>query len=315
MTISSRHLEVFHAVMRSGSVTAAARALHTSQPTVSRELARLEQLIGFALFDRVGGRLRATARGLALYQEVERVQVGVAQVLARAERLARFDEGQLSVACLPALAHALLPGACRRFMSTYDGVGISIAPLESPQLEEALTAQRHDLGLVEHGRAPAGTRIQPLLAAAEVCVLPSDHALCAKAVLTPGDFAGQRFISLAPGDPYRTQVDALFGSHGVERRMALETQSAVSLCSLVQQGLGIGIINPLTARAFAGHGVEMRRLAVRIPFEVGLVLPEHRPATPLVAQFAAALAAEAGALMAGAGENDCGNSLIGTEPA
>jgi hypothetical protein len=48
---------------------------------------------------------------------------------------------------------------------------------------------------------------------------------------------------------------------------------------------------------------------------VGLVLPEHRPATPLVARFAAALAAEAGALMAGAGENDCGNSLTGTEPA
>ena len=297
MGLSSRHLEVFHAVMRSGSVTGAAQALHSSQPTISRELARMEQLIGFPLFDRAGGRLRATARGLALYEEVARVQAGLAQVQARAERLARVAEGQLAVACLPALAHALLPGACRRFVAEHEAVGISIAPLESPLLEEALTAQRHDLGLVEHAHAPPATRLQRLLASEEVCVLPSNHALCAKLVLAAADFAGQRFISLAPGDPYRSQVDDWFRQAGVARRMALETQSAVSLCSLVQQGLGIGIINPLTARAFAGRGLTLRRLAVRIPFEVGLVLPEHRPSTPLVAHFAAMLAAEAQSLM------------------
>lgn len=315
MTLSSRLLEVFHAVMRSGSVTGAAQALHTSQPTISRELARLEHQIGFALFDRVGGRLRATARGLALYQEVERVQAGLAQVEARAERLARFEEGQLSLACLPALSHALLPGACRRFLAGHEAIGISITALESPQLEEALTAQRHDLGLVEHALAPAATRILPLLAGEEVCVLPSNHALCAKSVLDPADFAGQRFVSLAPGDPYRSQVDEVFRSHQVTRRMVLETQSAASLCGLVQHGLGIGIINPLTARAFAGRGVAVRRFAVRIPFEVGLVLPEHRPSTPLLAQFVVALQAEAAALRLNTAGNDGPDARFGMEPA
>ncbi|MDE3010718.1 MAG: LysR family transcriptional regulator [Pseudomonadota bacterium] len=298
MPVGHRHIEVFHAVMRAGSVTAAALALHTSQPTVSRELARLELLLGFALFERGRGRLRPTARGLALYAEVERAEVGLARILARAERLARFAEGQLTVACLPALAHALLPGACRRFLARHPDVGLSLEPLESPLLEEALTAQRHDLGVVEHERAPLATRLQPLLADEEVCVLPAGHALLRHARLEPAHFADQRFVSLAPGDPYRSQVDALFQHHGVRRRMALETSSAVSLCRLVQQGLGVGIVNPLTAHAFAGQGLAVRRLTIHIPFRLGIVFPEHRPATPLAQDFADALVAELPVLLA-----------------
>ncbi|MGL6045164.1 MAG: LysR family transcriptional regulator, partial [Vogesella sp.] len=72
MEISHRHIEVFRAIMLSGSVTGAATLLRTSQPTVSRELARLEQLLGYALFQRDKGRLQATARALALYDEVQR---------------------------------------------------------------------------------------------------------------------------------------------------------------------------------------------------------------------------------------------------
>jgi DNA-binding transcriptional LysR family regulator len=295
MPVSSRHIEVFQAVMRSGSVTAAAGALHTSQPTVSRELARLEQLLGFALFDRGGGRLRPTARALILFEEVQRAFVGLEQILARADRLARLGEGQLSIACLPALSHALLPGACRRFLSRHDGVGISITPLESPQLEEALTAQRYDLGLIEDALAPAATEARLLFSGEEVCVLPSGHPLCARPLLEPADFADQRFISLAPGDRYRRQVDEVFRAAQVERRMVLETQSAVSVCTLVQQGLGLAVINPLTAHSFAGQGLEVRRFAARIPFQVGLVLPEYRPSSPLADLFAQALGEEADA--------------------
>src|SRR5690348_11139861 len=68
--ITHRHVEVFRALMTAGSVTAAAQSLATSQPTVSRELARLEQLLQLVLFDRVRGRLRPTAQAWALFDEV-----------------------------------------------------------------------------------------------------------------------------------------------------------------------------------------------------------------------------------------------------
>ena len=68
--VTHRHIEIFHAVMTSGNLTAAAELLHTSQPTVSRELARFEKVIGLRLFERVRGRLHPTVQGLRLFEEV-----------------------------------------------------------------------------------------------------------------------------------------------------------------------------------------------------------------------------------------------------
>ena len=96
--ITHRHIEVFRAVMTAGSVTGAAQLLYTSQPTVSRELARMEQLLGYALFERVQGRLRATARALLLWDEVRRSWQGLERVIDRAVELGR-PQGQCKPSC------------------------------------------------------------------------------------------------------------------------------------------------------------------------------------------------------------------------
>lgn len=292
MEISHRQIEVFRAVMTSGSVTAAAALLYTSQPTVSRELARLEQLLGFALFDRVRGRLQPTASALALFDEVQRSYIGLERIAGVAANLGRQDSGQLSLLCLPAFAHALLPGVCRRFRAQHAQVGIAMTPQESPLLEEWLSAQRYDLGLTEHDEAPPGTQLQSQWLADEVCVLPSGHPLLARTVLTPQDFAGQVFVSLSPDDPYRLQLDKVFAEAGVARQMLLETHSAVAVCAMVAAGLGVAIVNPLTALALAGQGVQLRRFAVSVPFRVSVVRPTFRPSSPLTLAFSAAVAAE-----------------------
>ena len=62
--VNLRHIEIFHAVMTAGNLTEAARLLHTSQPTVSRELARFEKVIGLTLFERTRGRLHPTVQGV-----------------------------------------------------------------------------------------------------------------------------------------------------------------------------------------------------------------------------------------------------------
>ena len=156
--ITHRHIEVFRAVMTAGSATGAADLLHSSQPTVSRELARLESLLDYALFERVQGRLRPNARALALWDEVQRSWQGLERVVDRAVALGRSGAVQLSVLCLPALAHALLPGSAARLMQSHPEARLSITPQESPLLEEWMSAQRFDLGLCEQTTAPPGTR-------------------------------------------------------------------------------------------------------------------------------------------------------------
>ena len=294
MKLTHRHIEVFRAVMASGHVTRAAEMLHTSQPTVSRELARLEQVLGLPLFDRVRGRLQPTARALALLEEVERSYLGLERIAETARALREFAQGRLTIACLPALADALLPEATRRFMQAHPQASVAITPQDSPLLESWLGEQRFDLGLTERREAPAGTVVEALLEADEVAVLPTGHALAARRVLQPGDFADQAFVSFAPSDPYREQIDAFFAQQGVARRLVLETGSAVSVCALVRQGLGVAIVNPLTAMELAGPGLLVRPLGWSLPFHVSLVVPQFRPGNPLRETFVQALRKAAG---------------------
>ncbi|HPU53249.1 MAG TPA: LysR family transcriptional regulator [Burkholderiaceae bacterium] len=297
MQLTHRQIEVFRAVMATGQVTRAAMLLHTSQPTVSRELARLEQVLKMTLFERVRGRLQPTARALALHEEVERSFVGLERIAATAQALRQFAHARLTVACLPALAHALLPQATRLFLAAHGEAQVSVTPHESPLLEQALTEQRFDLGLSERREAPPATARRLLLRADEVAVLPGGHPLAGKRVLRPRDFAGLPFISLAPTDPYRQQVDAIFEQQGVQRQMTVETGSAVSVCEMVRQGVGVAIVNPLTALAMSGDELVIRPISEPIPFEVALVVPQLRSASPLREAFERSLVQAAAALV------------------
>jgi DNA-binding transcriptional LysR family regulator len=289
MDIQHRHIEVFRAVMTAGSVTGAAALLHTSQPTLSRELARLEQLLGYALFDRERGRLKATARARSLFDEVERSFQGLARVIERAVALGRAEDTELSVLSLPALSHALLPAALATLLASHPAARVSITPAEPPLLDGWMAEQRFDLGLAEQATALPGVRVEPVLEADEVAVLPADHALASRARLALRDFSDENFISLAADDPYRREIDARFDAASVQRRLRVQTHSAVAVCELVRSGLGLAIVNPLTAAACAGPGLVVRALAVSIPYRVSALIPLHRPAQPLADALLSAL--------------------------
>lgn len=284
-TITLRHIEIFRAVVTAGNLTEAAALLHTSQPTISRELARFEKLIDLQLFMRSRGRLHPTVQGLRLFEEVQRSWYGLDRILNAAESLREFRQGELSVACLPVFSQSFLPRLLQPFLARYPDLSLNIIPQESPLLEEWLSAQRHDLGLTENTLTPAGTERQTLLTLNEVCVLPAGHRLATKKVLTPEDFAAENYISLSPTDSYRQLLDSLFQEFNVKRRMVVETHSAASVCAMVEAGVGISIVNPLTALDYHGRGLVVRRFSEIVPFTVSLIRPLHRPASALVNAF------------------------------
>lgn len=129
--VNLRHIEIFHAVMTAGSLTEAAHLLHTSQPTVSRELARFEKVIGLKLFERIRGRLHPTVQGLRLFEEVQRSWYGLDRIVSAAKS-ARVSPGR-TVYCLPAglfaifftIAPATLSGTLSRCQLKYRAPGIT----------------------------------------------------------------------------------------------------------------------------------------------------------------------------------------------
>ncbi len=108
--VNLRHIEIFHAVMTTGNLTEAARMLHTSQPTVSRELARFEKVLGLKLFERARGRLQPTVQGLRLFEEVQRSWYGLDRIVSAAESLREFRQGR-AVGSLPAGLFAVISAA------------------------------------------------------------------------------------------------------------------------------------------------------------------------------------------------------------
>lgn len=293
MKVSLRHIEVFRAIMQAGSVTGAARLLLTSQPTLSRELARFESLSGLRLFDREGGRLVPTAQAMMLLEEVERSYIGLERINSVAQSIRRFEHGQLSITCLPLFSQTLLPSVCKHFHQQYSGIGLSITAQESPLLEESLSAQRHDLGLTESEHVPRGTRGQLLFCADMVCILPQGHPLLSRPRLALEDFRGVDFINLSGLDIYRQKLDEHFGQAGVDRRTVIETTNAASVCAMVRQQLGVAIINPLTAVQEAGSELVIRPISVSIPYRVMLIRPDYRPSSVFVEAFCQALGDEA----------------------
>lgn len=293
MKLSIRHIEVFRAIMAAGSVTGAARLLFTSQPTVSRELARMEQVTGLNLFERESGRLLATAQALLLIEEVERAYIGLERIDRFAQAIRNFEQGRLAITCLPLFSQTLLPKVCQRFHQAHPGVSVSITAQESPLLEESLLAQQHDLGLTEIEQVPRGAVGELLFSADMVCVLPEQHRLLARQTLELSDFHEVDFINLASLDTYRQQLDQHFRAAGVNRRTVIETTSAASVCAMVRQGLGVAIINPLSGLEAAQGGLAIRRLRVSVPYRVMLIRPDHRPASAVVEPFCAALRGQA----------------------
>ncbi len=114
--VNLRHIEIFHAVMTTGNLTEAARMLHTSQPTVSRELARFEKVLGLQLFERTRGRLQPTVQGLRLFEEVQRSWYGLDRIVSAAEP-ARVPPGRavdrLSAGVFPVLSAAAVAAVSR----------------------------------------------------------------------------------------------------------------------------------------------------------------------------------------------------------
>lgn len=120
--INLRQIEVFRAIMMTGSVSGAARLLAISQPAVSRILKQTEDRIKMPLFARRSGGLQPTPEAHRLYREVEKVYEGVQRVEALSKDLSRVKSGLLRVFSTPSVGHSLIPRAIARFHDTYPDV-------------------------------------------------------------------------------------------------------------------------------------------------------------------------------------------------
>ena len=258
--VNLRPLQIFHTVMRVGTVSEAARQHNITQPAVSKMLKHMEQQVGFALFKRHRGRLYPSRDAEQLYVEAERLFGHIELLRDKIGGLKESREGKVAIAAIPTIASSLMARAIARFRESRPLVRIELRAHTSGQVLEAVTRQQVDMGFV-HGPVDDKHVSGELLWETEiVCLMPRNHPLAALDVVKGGDLRRQPLISLAPMSPPSWLIGEALTSAGLPSTTVIQTNLSGAACALVEAGAGIALIDPLT-QLFNAHP----RLVVR-PF-------------------------------------------------
>jgi DNA-binding transcriptional LysR family regulator len=287
--LSFRQIECFRAVMVLRSMTRAAEALSISQPAVSRLMRDMETNLRLALFRRRKGGLQPTEEALALYAEVERSFVGVGKIERAAIRIRERQAGNLRICGMPALMHSFLPLVVDVFLRDHSGVAVALHTFDADTVIEQLRTRQFDIGYVMTPSDTAGVTVGPVRRARCVCVLPPKHRLIPRKTIMIDDLRDEPFISLAEGTMTRLKIDAAFEAANVTRRLELEAYWSATICSMVERGLGLSIIEPFTAEHFAARGGTVRPFEPVIDFSFVQVRQARALDPPLVTAFLATL--------------------------
>lgn len=287
--IEFRHLEVFRAVMQTGSFTKAARKLRSSQPTVSRMIAELQSEVGFRLFLRRGAAIEPTPEAVDLFHVVDRSFLGIDTIAREASSIAGRRTSYLRVVSLPALALTFLPQVIASFQRSRPGINISIDVQRSEAIAGWSAIESFDVGFSMLPIHRSGLNIQTFLSAPAVCLMPEGHPLASLEVVTPGDLDGVGMISSGPFSfgAQQQRFEQIMAEVNARYVIKAETPLTAVACELVVQGVGVAIVDRFVAESFRGRGVIMRRFLPEVMFNYGVFMPHSSVPHQLASAFIA----------------------------
>jgi DNA-binding transcriptional LysR family regulator len=284
-----RQVEIFRAVMMSGSASRASELLNITQPAVSRSIAELESAVGFGLFDRVRGRLVPTPEGQLFYKDVTASFTGMDRLRSAAARIRDFGSGSLRIASLAALGSTLVPRAIRAFRKTHPNIAITLQVQLSSSVRELVANQQFDLGLAADEVDVSGVEHRVFQSSRAVCAIPPGHPLAAKDVIHPMDLHNVPFIALSPEDRARARLAKALEEAGSKPQMVVETPFSATVCALALEGVGVGMVSPPSVDGFAERGLIFRPLEPAIYFNTYLLFRPDSQRAQLVKRFTTAL--------------------------
>lgn len=294
-----RQLEAFAAVMSTGSITSAAQLLARSQPAVTRLVQELETEIGYALFVRNGPRITPTEQGFLLFEDVDRALGSLRKIRERAAEIARGDAQPLLLAAISALAVGLLPQALRQVESQFGAMPVQMRTALPEQVAHAVLTGAVQLGACSLPLAHSGLQVHWIGELPCVVALPEGDPLLQHAVVPLAALAQRRSISMNTTSHLRQRVDAVLaraGRSAAQASATIETNASVNAQALVRAGMGVAVLEPLTALGMPQAGVVVRPIDEHIPFFFGVITPQSRPITGPVQAVIDALRDAAAAL-------------------
>lgn len=272
-----RHMEVFRAVMLTGSISGAAKMLFVSQPAVSKLIAYVEGRLNLRLFDRLNNRLVPTADAHTLYREVERVYQAAMAVNECAAALSASPSEQLRICCSGSLATAVMPAALAEIKREVPSMKILWHTSLIVEMPIQLLSKKVDLSISALPVIHEHLHSQAFMRGYMVCVLPKGHPLADEPAISLHQLEHEPLMLFRPDMPFGKLLVGAFERAGVKLKSFLDFSNAVEAAALVKQGMGVTIIDEFVA---GDSGLVVKPLVEEIEFDISFVYSRFEPLPP-----------------------------------
>jgi LysR family transcriptional regulator, cys regulon transcriptional activator len=241
---------VQEAVRRGLNLTETAKALHTSQPGVSKAIIELEEELGVDIFSRHGKRLkRVTEPGEHVLKSIELIMREVGNLKRIGEQFSSQDSGTLSIATTHTQARYVLPQPVARLREAFPKVNVSLHQGSPHQVARMLIDEVAEIGMATESLTQYDELVTlPCYEWQHMLVMPLDHPLARKEAVTLEDLAAEPLITYHPSFTGRTRIDQAFAAKHLVPRIALEAIDSDVIKTYVRLGLGVGIVAEMALR-------------------------------------------------------------------
>ena len=285
MNLSIKQLEAFREVMRTGSISEAARILNRTQPAVSSLISNLEEELGVSLFERQRGRLIRTPEARYFLEETDAILERLNLATRTMKEVGHLQQGRLKIACMPASSQFMMPRLVADFVKDKPQVKVSLMMRASSVIEEWVASQQFDIGLAETP-PPNNALIINEFELDCVCVMPEDDPLSQKSVIEARDLSGQPLAVLQEDHPNLIATRKAFRKQKAVFNPRFELRNFQPALKLVEEGLCYCICDPMTASSYFDYQTSGQKLVFRpflpvVRLSVSILQPSHRPASLL----------------------------------
>lgn len=280
-----RQLEVFRAVMLTGTTSAAAQELRVSQPAVSNMIRHIEELLGLELFERKAGRLIPTSDAITLRNEIEPLFLFFRSVDLKIQEIRSRRVGSMRITATPSCANSIIPGALSELFRQHAGVQVSIDTRRMEEIVEHLIHNVADLGVTLTPAEHPSLISTPIRQAEMVCIVPREHELAVREIIAPQDLSSIPFIAMERGTPLGKLIAGAFASAGAPLNWAIETRFCNTACSMVEAGAGCAIVDGFVLQGGTYRNLVVRPFRPRIELYAYATVSKHRPTSWLTKAF------------------------------
>ncbi|MEO6269775.1 MAG: LysR family transcriptional regulator [Lautropia sp.] len=285
--MNPRQLEVFMVVMRTGSLSVAARELGVSQPAISKSLRLAEQAAGFVLFRRVRGQLFPSPEAETLLPQVERLSSDLDAISLLMRQLREGGAGSVTVAAPGSIAHPFLTPAVARFSREHPNIRVEVMILTTSSVAEHVARSQADFGVIHQPTDNPYVSGDVICEGEGVCVLPKRHPLAERKSLSVRDLQKERIICYRDDTAIGSLVREALSATGGRREVDIVINQSQQALDFVEAGAGLAVMDPFLLVASPRASLTAIPFRPSFPNRLRIIRPRERPRSRAAARLEA----------------------------